>query len=200
MSNNTQSNLTNSYEHGPSCYRLHNLDQPSDQVIATPQANSSKEHDQSATYSQYNTQENYDSSHETGHNTEQPADLLSYTRPMPGASQGLPVSETSHNLSNYQQSLSGSAKQNRPLEWLRSAITEPSVSYTVESNEWILELLTVLRRVDPIHADNFKLHLEFLQRFALSINSAHDNAIESLVRAKRAVRKIKDVLNMCIID
>lgn len=197
---NSQSALSNPYEHGPSCNRLHNMDEtnPQEQVQESYTSNVQS----ISTNIAERQAEPVTGAHHNDHtrNEEQPVqpNYGEYYR-------DTEMSNEQPNYSGYTQATSFPQQQdhsvhNRPLTWFRSATTEPSMRYTVESDKWILELLTLLRKIDPVHEENFKRHLYYLQKFALSINSAHDSAIESLVRSKRVVRKMKEVLNLYGID
>lgn len=74
--------------------------------------------------------------------------------------------------------------------------SEPSVSYTVCSSEWIYEIVAALKKVDPRQADRAKEQIVYLQRYSKSLSKDYEEIVEALVRAKKLIREIRQSLNM----
>lgn len=71
---------------------------------------------------------------------------------------------------------------------------EPSESYTLDSDEWVIELSTTLIRSNPGHCNCYKNHIQFLQKYGRSIRMSHNEAIKSLLHAKRTIRKLRETI------
>lgn len=80
----------------------------------------------------------------------------------------------------------------------KCATVNPSVGYTVEEDEWVNELMAVLKQMNS--QDVFGRHLRYLHQHARKLIITHDYTIEALLKAKAVIKDMRRLLDRHMID